>query len=445
MDVQRKQKPSRREVLKTAAATTLVGSLAPAALPGNALASQKTLRIMRWKNFVPAFETWFNDVFVKEWGEQNNTRVIVDNVGLGEVNQLAAAEAKAGQGHDLVLFLSSRAGLEDHVIDHREIFEECERLFGKIHDFARTTCLNPKTGKYHGFCESYAPTVVTYRKDLWDNIGRVPTSWDDVRKGGRALKLLHEAPVGISLAPEHNSEHTMRAIMAAFGASVQDADGNPALSSPQTLDALEFVKALFEEAMTGDVLNWRPPSNNQYMLAGTGCMTIDTMSIIRAAQNKQLPVDQNLALATLPEGPAGRVGPLFAANTYTIWRFARNPEGAKKFLVDYIARFPDSLRQSGFQNMPSFPNSVQQLEKILQAETGPPGRYSVLADVPGTMVNVGHPGYSNAAIDEVLGKHILPNMFAQAASGKLTPQDAMSLATASIAPIFDKWRQAGKI
>lgn len=440
-----KPETSRREVLKTAAAASLAVSLAPAVFSSKVRASQKTLRIMRWKNFVPGFETWFNEVFVKEWGEQNDTAVIVDNVGLGEVNQMAAAEAEVGQGHDLVLFLASQAALEEHVIDHREIFEECERRFGRAYDFVRKSCFNPKTKKYHGFCESYLPTVVTYRKDLWDTIGQSPATWDDVRKGGRALKLLHESPVGISLAPEHNSEHTVRAIMAAFGASVQDAGANPSLSSPQTLQALKFAKALFEEAMTGDVLNWRPPSNNQYMLAGTGCMTIDTMSIIRTAQNKKLPVDAQLALATLPEGPAGRVGPMFATNTYTIWRFAKNPEGAKKFLVDYIAKFSEGLKHSGFQNMPSFPNSVPGLEDIVRTETGPPGRYAILADVPNTMTNLGHPGHSNAATDEVRVRHILPTMFAQAATGKLTPEDAMSLANATIKPIFETWRQAGKI
>ena len=51
--------------------------------------------------------------------------------GLG-ASRLAAAEADTREGHDLVLFLASRAALEDHVIDHREIIEECERRFGKI-------------------------------------------------------------------------------------------------------------------------------------------------------------------------------------------------------------------------------------------------------------------------------------------------------------------------
>ena len=370
---------------------------------------------------------------------------MVDNVGLGEIKSLAAAEVEAQRGHDLVLFLASRPALEDHVIDHREVFEECESRYGKVVDFVRKSCFNPRTKKYHGFCGSYAPTVLTYRKDLWDAVGKTPDTWEDIRKGGRAIKLLHETPVGISLAPEHNSEHSVRAIMAAFGASVQDKDGNPALSSAETLETLKFTKALYEEAMTPDVLNWDPSSNNRFMVSGNGCLTLDTMSIIRAAQNKELPVDRHLALATLPEGPAGKGGPMFAANTYVIWRFARNPERAKKFLVDSIGRFQEGFLASGFKNMPSFPNSVSDFGQIVDIASGPSGRYAVLADVPATLTNLGDPGYSNAATDEVRGNRILSTMFARAATGETTPREAMDQAARAVEPIFDKWRDAGKI
>lgn len=445
MDTTTRKRTSRRQFLKAAGSTSLLAGFIPAIVPSRARAQSKTLRIMRWKNFVPGFEDWFNETFIKEWGETNDTQVIVDNVGLGEINGLAAAEAEAQEGHDLVLFLASRAALEDHVVDHREVFEECQSRYGKVSDFILRSCYNPRTGKYHGFCESYAPTVLTYRKDLWDAVGQSPATWENIRKGGRSIKLLHETPVGISLTPEHNSEHSVRAIMHAFGASVQDADGNPALKSNQTLETIKFVKALYEEAMTADVLAWDPPANNRFMLSGSGCLTLDTMSIIRAAENKKLPVDEHLALATLPEGPAGKLGPMFAANTYTIWRFAKNPEGAQKFLVDYIGRFQEGFLASGFQNMPSFPDSVPNIEQLVGSDSGRVGRYSVLADVPATMTNLGNPGYSNAATDEVRVSGILPAMFARAAAGEVTPEEALDQADKAIRPIFDKWRGAGKI
>ncbi len=354
---------SRRSLIKTACASPFLTGpfltgLAPAISPSRARAAPKTLRIMRWKNFVPGFETWFNETFVREWGEENDTEVIVDNVGLSDINRLAAAQAETGDGHDLILFLASRPALEDHVIDHREIFEECRGRYGEAADFVIRSCYNPRTKTYHGFGESYAPTVLTFRRDLWDAVGQRPTTWENIRKGGRAIKLLHDAPVGISLAPEHNSKHSVRALMSAFGAAVQDEDGNPTLNSAETLEVIKFTKALYEEAMTEEVLGWGPPSNNRFMLSGAGSLTLDTMSIIRAAENKALPVEALLEIATLPQGPAGGTGPAFTINTYTIWRFAKNIDGAKKFLVDYIGRFQEGFVASGFQNMPSYPGAV---------------------------------------------------------------------------------------
>ena len=213
---------TRRRIISAISAIGAAQLFAPAIFTSQARASQNVLRILRWKNFVPAYETWINDQFVRNWGRENDTEVIVTNVGLGEIGRRAAAEIAAGEGHDLVLFLSPRPSLEDHTIDHRDLLAECESRFGSAYHFASQSSINPRTGKYHGFIESYAPTVVTYRKDIWDAVGTAPETWDDIRKAGRAAKLLHEAPIGISLAPEHNSNHSLRALMAAFGSSVQD-------------------------------------------------------------------------------------------------------------------------------------------------------------------------------------------------------------------------------
>ena len=62
----------------------------------------------------------------------------------------------------------------------------------------------------------------------------------------------------------------MRAIMYCFGSSEQDGDGNPALKSKATLEAIKYVKALYDEAMTKDVLTWDAASNNRFMLNGEG-------------------------------------------------------------------------------------------------------------------------------------------------------------------------------
>jgi len=60
-------------------------------------------------------------------------------------------------------------------------------------------------------------------------------------------------------------------------------------------------------------------------------------------------------------------------------------------------------------------------------------------------VGADHPGYANAATDEVINNAVLTIMFARAATGATTPEDAMAEADQAIRPIFDRWRAAGKI
>ena len=78
------QKPSasRRRFLKKTAASALFAGVSPAIIP-TAQAQQKTLRILKWKNFIPEIDRWFNEEFVKGWGQRNDTQVIVDSIGLG--------------------------------------------------------------------------------------------------------------------------------------------------------------------------------------------------------------------------------------------------------------------------------------------------------------------------------------------------------------------------
>jgi multiple sugar transport system substrate-binding protein len=438
---------SRRRLLKAGGAAALAAGVAPSIIGGRARAQQKTLKILQWKHFVPSYDEWFNNTYVKEWGERNDTLVTVDNVGLGDINDRANAESKAQRGHDLVLFLTPVGMYENHVIDHREIYEECERRYGDSKDFAIKSTYNPKTNKYFGFFPGYQPPVVIYRKDLWDAVRVAPDSWTDVLEGGRQVRLLHEKPVGFSLAAEDNSNYTMRSIMYCFGASEQDGDGHPALRSKATLETIKYVKALYDEAMTKDVLTWDAASNNRFMLNGEGCLTLDTVSIARASENMKLPLADDLRLARVPAGPAGRLGPPFVWFTYIIWNFAENIDGAKQFLVDYIGHSREAFLASGFQNTPAFPDVVPDLATLVANDAGAssPEKYALLADVATWTTNVGYPGYTNPAISELFQAGLIPKMFAQAATSRLTPEEALDQADSEVRRIFQSWKERGKV
>src|SRR5215831_14945409 len=96
---------TRRRFLHTAGSVALAAGVgASMIIPGRASAQQKTLKILQLKHFVPGYDTWFNETYVKAWGEQNNTKVVVDNVSVNDIPNNAAEEVKAQYGHDLFAY-----------------------------------------------------------------------------------------------------------------------------------------------------------------------------------------------------------------------------------------------------------------------------------------------------------------------------------------------------
>ena len=438
---------SRRKFLKAVGSSALAASAAGFMVPRYAHGRKKTLKILQWNHFVPAYDEWFNDVYTKEWGARNNTQVIVDNVGMTSLKGRAAAEISARKGHDLFMFLKPSPTLEDHVIDHREIYEECERRYGQPINLAIKSTLNPKTGKYFGFTSSYVPDPVNYRKDLWDDVGLFPGTWEEIRQGGAKIRQKHGIPVGIGLAPELDSNMALRSILHTFGASVQNEVGEPVLKTRETKEALKFVKALYDEAMTDEVFTWDASSNNRLLLAGRGSLALNAISITRAGETKKIPVADRIWLSKAAQGPVRQISLIHLMDSYVIWNFSDNIEGAKKFLVDYVGDFRKAFLASKFYNFPCFPNSVPDIDSLIAEDpiANPKDKYMVLKDVSDWTTNLGFPGYANAPIDEVFSNWVISNMFAEVAKNKMTPDEAMSAADREVRAVFDKWRQAGKV
>src|SRR5437764_8704507 len=275
-------KISRRKFVKLSGGAVAAAGLTSAFLfPQRALAQQKTLKIVQWSHFVPAYDKWFDNTFTKEWGAKNNTNVIVDHIAINVINARAAAEVAAKTGHDLFMFLAPPAAYEKQVIDHREIYEEVQRKHGKMISLATKSTFNPKTRKFFAFSDSYVPDPGNYRKDLWEKVGypNGPDSWEDLRVGGKKIKDQFGNPVGVGLSQELDTNMAMRALLWSYGGAEQDEAGNVTINSKETVEALKFMKALYQESETPEVFTWTPPSNNQAMLAGRVSFVANAISI----------------------------------------------------------------------------------------------------------------------------------------------------------------------
>jgi multiple sugar transport system substrate-binding protein len=436
----------RREFVLGAGAAGVAAALGtPFRRPAHA--AKRSLKIMQWNHFVPAFDDWFNKKFVKEWGDKNDTEVVVTNIAMTSIESRAAAEINKKQGHDLCMFLSPPASYEDQVVDHKDIYAECERRYGKPLEIAVKSTFNPVTRKYFGFSDSYVPDPVNYRKDLWDDVGVKPDTWDAIREGGRRIKQKHGIPVGIGMSNELDSSMALRSILLAFGAAVQDAQGRPSLKSPKTLEALKYAKALYTETMTDEIFSWDASSNNRQMLAGKGSLTLNAISVTRTGESEKIPIADKILLGRPARGPAAGVGVMHLMNAYVIWKFARNIDGAKRFLVDLAGASREAFLASGFYNFPTFPQLVPDLQKLVANDPKgvPPDKYAIFSDADKWTVGVGYPGYANGSIDEIWKGWLIPKMFADTASGRLTPEAALDLYAAQVNDIYGKWRSLKKV
>jgi multiple sugar transport system substrate-binding protein len=442
MALQRRASISRRELLKTVGVGSLaLAGFAPLIHPSRASAQPKTLKILQWSHFVPRYDEWFDKKFTKEWGEKHNIQVVVDHISSGEIRARAAAEVAAQKGHDLFMFLDPPAVYETQVIEHNEIIQESERKHGKMVDLAQKSIYNPKTKKYFGVSDCWVPDPGNYRKDLWDAVGMFPDTWDDVRVGGAKIKQQVGNPVGIGLSQELDTSMAMRAIMYSFGSHEQNEEGQLTINSKETLEAVKFARALYQEAMTPEVFTWDVSSNNRFMLAGKGSFAMNAISITRSAEKDVPEMSKKIQLSKTPAGPVRRMGLEHVMSVYVIWKFAENKEGAKQFLLDLIDNYRTAFLESEFYNFPTFPKTVPDLQELIakDAKGDPPDKYKILGDFINNATNVGYPGYSTAAIDEVFSTFVIPTMFAKAARDDMSPEDAIKAAEREMKRIFAKW------
>ena len=438
---------SRRRFLKAASASALAASAGPAVIiPGRA--QPTTLRILTKRSFRPIL----NDLlltFTQAWADENGVKVVADIVKEQDFARFVAADVAAQKSLDIIGLGSTEIALEDQVIDHREIYEECERRYGKFPDFALRVMSGRPGGKLFKLSYSFVPWLLNYRKDLWDAVGMVPETWEDIRRGGRIIKLLHEKPVGISLspAPDWDGEHGVRSLLYSFGGTVQNDDNQPSLRSKETLEAIKFAKVLFEEAMDKDMLNSDVSvSNNRAMLAGDISTTLNPISITRVGENKNIPGHELISLARLPQGPIRRLGPI-AESEFRVLKFSRNVDLASQFLTDLVGQSREEFIASRFFRLPLLSSTVPDMKHLLanDPKSMPSDKYQVLMDVVDDCTNIGNPGFNNVAVEEIHKTGLIPKMFITAATGKMTPEESMTQADQEVRKVFDKWRALGKV
>jgi multiple sugar transport system substrate-binding protein len=444
---EQKRSVTRRDFLRTSSFAAGAAGLAPvisAPFVSRALADNKSLSIVQWSHFVPDFDTWF-DKFAKDWGEKNKIPVTVDHIPVQDVPARAAAEASAGSGHDLFGFNGSGGAhlYRKFFIDVSDLVKATEKKYGAVTVIGKQLGYNADDGTWSAFPDFYINFPGMYQKSLWDEIGMLPDTWDNMRIGGAKLKAKGH-PVGHSLGHSNDPSTIWRGLLWSYGASIQDEAGKKiVLNSKEAVEATKFCAALYKEAMTPEVLSWNDASNNQYIDSGVGCYILNPISAYRTAQTLNKKLADDIFVIEPPKGPAKQIMGA-ASEFYGIWKFAKNKETAIEFLKYYIDNWRDAFIASSGYNNPCFANLVPKPMPILSNDptSTPHDKLAILQYSDKWSAIPGYPGPATPAMDEIYYAFIINDMMAKTATGQSSAEDAVKAATQQCEIIFKKW--AGK-
>ncbi len=386
------------------------------------------LRVLRWSRFVQGdIDQYMKNVqaFTAKYGIE----VRVDNESWEDVRPKAAVAANTGAGPDIILSTNDDANLyPEKLVDVTDLCTYLGKKYGGWYPVCEQY-LRPDGKKWIGVPLGSAGSMMVYRESMLKAAGysSFPKTTDDFLKMMQALKA-KGTPGGFALGHATGDANTWCYwLLWAFGGKISDKSNKVVLNSPETIKALEYAKELYATFAPG-TLTWLDPSNNKVFLDGQISVTNNGISIYYAAKNSQDPKLKEMAAdinhSVYPAGPIGGKVAFQLFFNQMIFKYTKYPKAAKEFI-----RFMMEQEQFG----PWMQAGIGYVAQPLRAyEKNPiwtvdpkhtPYRDGLVDTRPAGWE--GKLGYASAA---ALGDFIVVDMFAEAASGNKTPQEAAAAA-----------------
>jgi len=353
----------------------------------------------------------------------------------------AAAEARAGVGHDIFALPTWDVTIHREVLEPvDDLVEEVVKANGPFTDTASYLCRHDGTWR-----AVIAPTgshtyPMVSRLDLWkehagiDLLELFPAGPRDQAKVDaewtyanflEAVKKLHAAghPFGNPIGPTSDSQDWLGPLFLSFGSEMVDANGDIVVDSDATRAALEYMKEL-TQYMPPDIYAWDDAGNNRWIISGNGSCIQNPPSAWTVAVRDQPEVGAQLWHHDTPSGPAGRFrGAL--PYSWGIWNFSQNISAAKDLLLhlsqrEQFARLADASR--GY-DMPLQPDLYD--HPIWETEGPPEGtNYNYPHRGDEQIIVAGYPA-PPAIAAQIYSQALIPNMVARVTQGEESIDDAI--------------------
>jgi ABC-type glycerol-3-phosphate transport system substrate-binding protein len=362
---------TRRIVLTNAAVGTATLLAAPYVRGAHA-AGRLTLGV--WDHWVPGANNALTKL-CNQWGEKNKVDVQIDYItSQGEKDKLtAAAEAQAGTGHDIMSHRDWNIQIHAEALEPLDpVVNQLIKQYGPISPVAEY--LAKIKGTWRGVPTAVGSQVKPccsridlYKQytglDLRDMFPADESKYDKAKTDrwdwdlylSTAEKLFKAGyPVGLPMGQASDAVDWVGALFNSYGVVMVDDKDNIRINSPETRQALEYLKKLMA-VNPQEVYAWDDAGNNRWLISGKGSGIMNPPSAWAVAKRDNPTVAENCWTHPMPRGPKGRfVGQL--PQFYGVWKFSQNKPAAKDLLLHLSQK--DSIKElvaaSFGYDLPSF-------------------------------------------------------------------------------------------
>jgi multiple sugar transport system substrate-binding protein len=403
---------------------------APAANGASSLKGTK-LTIIGGNSYVPAQDGEL-DALVKQLSDETGMDAKIERYADAQMDAKVASVIESG-GADVAVLRDTDPHLyANKLLDVTDVANELDAAWGGWFDVAKQAGM--VNGRWRGLMLGQAPAAWNWRPDFFKAAGvdKFPDTFDELLAAAQKLHAFGK-PIGMSLghAPG-DGKSTNFPVLWAFGGKEFEADGKTvALNSPETLAAVKWYTQMFKY-MDPSVVGWLDPDNNQAFLTEQCSATVNVNTIYLAARDaadtkndaSKKKIADAMDHANWPSGPAGRFGN-YNVQLWAAFADSPNPEGAKAFLRAFFdKKFLVPWTKTGRSYfIPNFKG----LEAIPEAWPDDP-KLKIFRELNKINRLPGFAGPPSAAVTDAVNKFVLVDMFANAATGKMSPEEAVKWA-----------------
>jgi multiple sugar transport system substrate-binding protein len=391
------------------------------------------VNVLTWSNTLPAMDDVLREQ-AKQYTKEKGVEVSFEFINQTDLPTKTAAAVESGAGPDIITLWSDGPHLHAKaLIDVDDVTGPLGKELKGWTNIAKDIAIVGKNWKSVPW--GIIPICMNYRTDWCKEVGytKFPDTYDEMLVMCKKLKEKGH-PSGFALGRaigDGNQSHYP--ILWAFGGAEVKKDGKTVdINSPGTAKAVDYLRQLFKDAQTDDVLSWDDSSNNRAFLAEQVAVTANAASIYWAEKKNAPQLRDVTDHALFPKGPAGRFG-YSTAISLGVFKFSKSQKESKAFIKWMLEPKQYSAWMGIGEGMMAGLLNFYEDDPVWKKDP----KLEVVRQIPKYVRMPGYPAPPSRPAAEAMVKFVIVNMFARAAKGMSTAE-TIKIAEAELKEIYGK-------